>query len=267
MQLSIDNLNKVYPDGTRALDGLSFSVSPGEGVVILGHNGCGKSTLMKCLTGLERPTSGRLSLGGVDLMSASHRELRPLRQRIGCVFQKFNMVGNLSALQNVLFGLMGRHGILASHALTASRQSRLAAMEALERVGLSHLAARRTDTLSGGQQQRVAIARMLMQDAEIVLADEPVASLDPRAGREVMELLWAVVRERGMTVLCVLHQIDLAREFGERLIGLHSGQLAFDSPADEISDADITALYQTDTPQEAATDERIIVAPQRTAQA
>ncbi|MGJ7456630.1 phosphonate ABC transporter ATP-binding protein [Halomonas sp. RA08-2] len=267
MQLSIDNLTKVYPDGTRALDGLSFNVSSGEGVVILGHNGCGKSTLMKCLTGLERPTSGRLSLAGVDLSSASRRELRPLRQRIGCVFQKFNMVGNLSVLQNVLFGLMGRHGILASHALTASRPSRLGAMEALDRVGLAHLAARRTDTLSGGQQQRVAIARMLMQDAEIVLADEPVASLDPRAGREVMELLWEVVRERGMTVLCVLHQIDLAREFGERLIGLHSGQLAFDSPSSEISNADITALYQTAITQEADTDERVIVAPQRPAQA
>jgi len=149
MQLSIDNLTKVYPDGTRALDGLSFDVSPGEGVVILGHNGCGKSTLMKCLTGLE-PTSGRLSLAGLDLTSASRRELRPLRQRIGCVFQKFNMVGNLSVLQNVLFGLMGRRGILASHALTASRQSRQEAMEALERVGLAHLAARRTGTLSGG---------------------------------------------------------------------------------------------------------------------
>jgi phosphonate transport system ATP-binding protein len=267
MQLSIDTLTKVYPDGTRALDGLSFDVSPGEGVVILGHNGCGKSTLMKCLTGLERPTSGRLSLAGVDLASASRRELRPLRQRIGCVFQKFNMVGNLSVLQNVLFGLMGRRGILASHALTASRQSRQEAMEALERVGLSHLAARRTDTLSGGQQQRVAIARMLMQDAEIVLADEPVASLDPRAGREVMELLWSVVRERGMTVLCVLHQVELAREYGERLIGLRAGRLAFDRPVRQVSDLDLTELYQTQPTLETKPDEPSVARTQRPAQA
>ena len=266
MQLSISNLAKTYPDGTRALNGVSFEVSPGEGVVILGHNGCGKSTLMKCLTGLERPSSGRLVLDGIDITNASRRDLRPLRQRIGCVFQKFNMVGNLSVLQNVLFGLMGRRGIMASHALTASHASRMAAMEALDRVGLSHLAARRTDTLSGGQQQRVAIARMLMQDAEIVLADEPVASLDPKAGREVMELLWSVVRERGMTVLCVLHQIEFAREFGERLVGLQAGQLAFDQPASEISDSDITALYQTNTPKEAATDGHTINAP-RAAQA
>jgi len=267
MQLSIDNLTKVYPDGTRALAGLSFDVSPGEGVVILGHNGCGKSTLMKCLTGLERPTSGRLSLAGLDLASASRRELRPLRQRIGCVFQKFNMVGNLSVLQNVLFGLMGRRGILASHALTASRHSRQEAMEALERVGLAHLAARRTDTLSGGQQQRVAIARMLMQDAEIVLADEPVASLDPRAGREVMELLWSVVRERKMTVLCVLHQVELAREYGERLIGLRAGRLAFDRPAQQVGDLDLTELYQTQPTLETEPDEPSVVPTQRPAQA
>ncbi len=243
MQLLIENVSKTYPNGTQALNGLTFSVSPGEGVVVLGHNGCGKSTLMKCLTGLEKPTSGSLSIDGVDLQRASHRELKALRQRIGCVFQKFNMVGNLSVLQNVLFGMMGKHGFWASYARTATRQSRYQAMEALERVGLAHLAPRRTDTLSGGQQQRVAIARMLMQDAEIVLADEPVASLDPKAGKEVMELLWSVVKERQMSVLCVLHQIDLAREYGERLIGLHSGQLSFDCSARDISDLEIASLY------------------------
>ncbi|TVP50027.1 MAG: phosphonate ABC transporter ATP-binding protein [Halomonas sp.] len=244
MQLLIENVSKTYPNGTQALNGLTFSVSPGEGVVILGHNGCGKSTLMKCLTGLEKPTGGSLILDGVDIQKAPRRELRALRQRIGCVFQKFNMVGNLSVLQNVLFGLMGRHGFWASYAKTASRQARYQGMEALERVGLAHLAPRRTDTLSGGQQQRVAIARMLMQDAEIVLADEPVASLDPKAGKEVMELLWSIVKERQMSVLCVLHQIDLAREYGERLIGLHSGTLSFDRATGDVSDHDIAALYE-----------------------
>lgn len=244
MQLLIENVSKTYPNGTQALNGLSFSVSPGEGVVILGHNGCGKSTLMKCLTGLEKPTGGSLVLDGIHIQKASRRELRALRQRIGCVFQKINMIGNLSVLQNVLFGLMGRHGFWASYAKTASRQARYQAMAALERVGLAHVAARRTDTLSGGQQQRVAIARMLMQDAEIVLADEPVASLDPKAGKEVMELLWSVVKERQMSVLCVLHQIDLARTYGERLIGLHSGKLSFDRTREDVSDHDIAALYE-----------------------
>lgn len=204
---------------------------------------------MKCLTGLEKPTSGTLSIDGVDLQRSSHRELKALRQRIGCVFQKFNMVGNLSVHQNVLFGLMGKHGFWSSYAVTASRSNRLNAMTALDRVGLAHLATRRTDTLSGGQQQRVAIARMLMQDASIVLADEPVASLDPKAGREVMELLWSVVKERRMSVICVLHQIELAREFGERLIGLHSGLLRFDGPASSISDADIARLYDVHSPE------------------
>ncbi|MFC0466884.1 ATP-binding cassette domain-containing protein [Halomonas alkalicola] len=136
-----------------------------------------------------------------------------------------------------------------------------------ERVGLAHLAARRTDTLSGGQQQRVAIARMLMQDAEIVLADEPVASLDPRAGREVMELLWSVVRERKMTVLCVLHQVELAREYGERLIGLRAGRLAFDRPAQQVGDLDLTELYQTQPTLETEPDEPSVVPTQRPAQA
>lgn len=258
MRLDVVNLKKTYSDGTRALNGLSFSVEPGEGVIILGHNGCGKSTLMKCLTGIEPITSGKIVLDGKDLTNAPRRELRALRQRIGCVFQKFNMVGNLSVLQNVLFGMMGRKGYWACNTLTASKADRLQAMDALERVGLSDLAGRRTDTLSGGQQQRVAIARMLMQDAEIVFADEPVASLDPKAGHEVMELLWSVIKERNMSVICVLHQIEFAREFGERFVGLNSGELLFDAASASISDADIEQLYQIKSPNVANNNEPII---------
>ncbi|MFS1414900.1 phosphonate ABC transporter ATP-binding protein [Vibrio sp. 10N.286.49.C2] len=244
MHLDVNNLNKTYDDGTKALDGISFSVEPGEGVIILGHNGCGKSTLMKCLTGIETITSGSITLNGADLSNASKKNLRNLRQQVGCVFQKFNMVGNLSVLQNVLFGLMGHKSYWSCNTLTASKSDRMLAMDALDRVGLSHLADRRTDTLSGGQQQRVAIARMLMQDAQIVFADEPVASLDPKAGQEVMELLWSVIKEHNMSVICVLHQIEFAREFGERFIGLNSGKLVFDSPSLSISDKAIEDLYQ-----------------------
>ncbi|QIA65731.1 phosphonate ABC transporter ATP-binding protein [Vibrio astriarenae] len=244
MRLDVVDLKKTYSDGTQALNGLSFSVEPGEGVIILGHNGCGKSTLMKCLTGIEPITSGKIVLDGTDLTNAPNRELRALRQRIGCVFQKFNMVGNLSVLQNVLFGMMGKKGYWSCNTLTASKADRHLAMDALDRVGLAHLAGKRTDTLSGGQQQRVAIARMLMQDAEVVFADEPVASLDPKAGHEVMELLWSVIKERNMSVICVLHQIEFAREFGERFVGLNSGQLMFDAASANISDQDIEQLYQ-----------------------
>ncbi|MGF1719225.1 phosphonate ABC transporter ATP-binding protein [Vibrio kyushuensis] len=247
MRLDVQNLKKTYSDGTQALNGLSFNVEQGEGVVILGHNGCGKSTLMKCLTGIEDITEGSIILNGTDLTTAPKRELRELRQKIGCVFQKFNMVGNLSVLQNVLFGLMGRKGYFACNSITANKSDRLLAMDSLERVGLSHLAGRRTDTLSGGQQQRVAIARMLMQDAEIVFADEPVASLDPKAGHEVMTLLWDIIKERKMTVICVLHQIEFAREFGDRFVGLNSGKLMFDSLSSNISQQDIDQLYKINT--------------------
>ncbi|MCL9776087.1 phosphonate ABC transporter ATP-binding protein [Vibrio methylphosphonaticus] len=258
MRLDVVDLKKTYSDGTRALNGLSFSVEPGEGVIILGHNGCGKSTLMKCLTGIEPITSGKIVLDGTNLANAPSRELRALRQRIGCVFQKFNMVGNLSVLQNVLFGMMGRKSYWACNTLTATKADRFHAMDALDRVGLAHLAGRRTDTLSGGQQQRVAIARMLMQDAEVVFADEPVASLDPKAGQEVMELLWSVIKERNMSVTCVLHQIEFARQFGERFVGLNSGELLFDAPSASISDADIEDLYQTKNPTVAENNEPII---------
>lgn len=258
MRLDVIDLKKTYDNGTHALNGLSFSVEPGEGVIILGHNGCGKSTLMKCLTGIEPITSGKIFLDGTDLTNTPSRELRALRQRIGCVFQKFNMVGNLSVLQNVLFGMMGRKGYWACNNLTAAKADRLRAVEALERVGLAHLARRRTDTLSGGQQQRVAIARMLMQDAEIVFADEPVASLDPKAGQEVMELLWSVIKERNMSVICVLHQIEFARQFGERFVGLNSGELRFDAPSVSISDADIEDLYRSKITTVAENHETII---------
>jgi phosphonate transport system ATP-binding protein len=258
MRLDVIDLKKTYDDGTRALNGLNFSVEPGEGVIILGHNGCGKSSLMKCLTGITPITSGKIVLDGTDLTTAPKRELRTLRQRVGCVFQKFNMVGNLSVLQNVLFGMMGREGYWACNSLTASQANRLQALDALDRVGLSHLAGRRTDTLSGGQQQRVAIARMLMQDAEVVFADEPVASLDPKAGYEVMELLWSVIKERNMSVICVLHQLEFAREFGERFIGLNSGELVFDAPASSLSNDDIEHLYQISPPTVATKHEQHI---------
>ena len=255
MELNVVNLEKTYDDGTRALAGISFDVRPGEGVIILGHNGCGKSTLMKCLTGIENISAGNILLDKTDISQVSGRKLRSIRQRIGCVFQKFNMVGNLSVLQNVLFGLMGKKSYFSCHRAIASSADRIKAMEALDRVGLAHLAGRRTDTLSGGQQQRVAIARMLMQDAEIVFADEPVASLDPKAGHEVMELLWSVIKERNMSVICVLHQIEFARAFGQRFIGLNSGRVVFDAAAADISDKDIRQLYQVQTRQEEASNE------------
>ncbi|MFN3615135.1 MAG: phosphonate ABC transporter ATP-binding protein [Rubrimonas sp.] len=246
MRVDIRGVRKTYPDGTEALRGVDLSIAPGEGVVLLGANGCGKSTLMRCMLGLERLTAGEIEIGGVPVHRARRSELRRLRTRFGSVFQQFNLVGNLSVHQNVLFGRLGAHGLLGALSLTAPRAARDQAMACLDRVGLAHLAARRTDTLSGGQQQRVAIARMLMQDARMVFADEPVASLDPRAGREVMDLLFEIVRERRLTVVCVLHQIELATEYAQRLVGLKHGRVVLDGPPGAVDPAAIHDLYEAD---------------------
>ncbi|MCC5829525.1 MAG: phosphonate ABC transporter ATP-binding protein [Phycisphaeraceae bacterium] len=233
---------------TIALEDVHLSVPPGQRLVILGHNGSGKSTMLRCLTRLIEPTHGRVWVEGEPVTGADRRRLRRIRRRMGMVFQKFHLVPNLSVFQNVLFGAMGELGLLGALGLTASLETRGRAMEALERVGLADLASRRADRLSGGQQQRVAIARMLMQQPRIILADEPVASLDPRAGREVMELLWSIAMEQRLTVLCTLHQIDMARQYGERIIGLHRGRIVFDGTGDQLDRRTLAALYATEHP-------------------
>lgn len=257
MRLAVHDLHKVYADGTRALDGVSFDVGEGEGLVILGANGCGKSTLLRCALGLETITSGSITLDGVDIGAAKARALAQLRRRMGSVFQQFNLVPSLSAFQNVLFGRVGRDGFWASCSFTAGAETRERAMDCLERVGLAERARQRVDQLSGGQQQRVAIARMLMQEPEIVFADEPVASLDPRAGREVMDLLWNVVTERGITVVCVLHQLELARAYAGRIIGMKQGKVALDAPPSALTEGELLELYAGEVRDAARPDEDI----------
>lgn len=244
MDIKAEAVAKTYADGTEALKGVDFSIPSGEGVVILGPNGCGKSTLLRCMLGLEKLSSGRITVGATDIGAARRGELAALRRSLGSVFQHFNLVGNLTVFQNVLFGRLGRDGLLKSLSATTPSVTRKRALDCLDRVGLADLARRRTDTLSGGQQQRVAIARMLMQDARIVFADEPVASLDPKAGREVMDLLWEVVRERDLTVVCVLHQVDLALEYAGRVIGMKAGRVAFDAAPAALTRPAIEDLYR-----------------------
>ncbi len=246
MEVVVQEVAKTFPDGARVLEAVDFSIASGEGVVLLGANGCGKSTLLRCMLGLEPLTGGRILIDGVDVARSRGTELRRLRARVGTVFQQFNLVGNLSVLQNVLFGRLGSDGIWGSLAMTAPARLRERGMACLDRVGLAHLAGRRTDTLSGGQQQRVAIARMLMQDAGIVFADEPVASLDPRAGREVMDLLFEIVHERRLTVVCVLHQLDLATAYADRIIGLKGGRVVLDGKPGRFSEDAYADLYAAD---------------------
>lgn len=250
MDVVVTGVGKTYPDGTEVLKGLDLQIASGEGVVLLGANGCGKSTLLRCMLGLETLSKGDIQLSGLSIQKQKGRNLRRLRSRIGSVFQQFNLVGNLSVFQNVLFGRLGNDGLLLSLNLTCSRANRELAMHCLERVGLAHLAAKRTDSLSGGQQQRVAIARMLMQDVQIVFADEPVASLDPRAGREVMDLLFEIVHERKLTVICVLHQLELATEYAQRLVGLKQGKVVMDCTPSHVTQQELAALYEVASMEE-----------------
>ncbi|MBK5935543.1 MULTISPECIES: phosphonate ABC transporter ATP-binding protein [Halorhodospira] len=242
--IECSDLHKSY-EKLRVLRGIDFRMEAGEGVVLLGANGCGKSTLMRCISGLERPQQGGVRVLGTDLAQAGRRSLREARTRIGMVFQKFNLVQNLSVFQNVLYGASGRHRSFWSvTAPFAAAEERDYAMHCLERVNLADRAGQRADQLSGGQQQRVAIARTLMQQPTVVLADEPVASLDPRSAREVMELLWGIVREERLSLLCCLHQLDFAEEFGERALGMKAGRIVLDRPMADIRRAELDALYE-----------------------
>ncbi|WBL18845.1 phosphonate ABC transporter ATP-binding protein [Citricoccus sp. NR2] len=240
-------LSKEFPHGMRALDGIDLSVRAGETVVLLGANGSGKSTLQKCLTRLVAPTAGTARVLGTEVTTASTSEITRLRRRVGVVHQKINLVRELSVLTNVIHGSLGRVRAPRNwFAATARAEERDEAMAALERVGLADVAGRRAEQLSGGQQQRVAIARMLMQRPELVLADEPVAALDPRAGRVVMDMLWQIVAEHGITLICTLHQLELARAYGDRVVALRDGRIELDTRMNLVADAELEGLYTSD---------------------
>lgn len=242
--IEVKNLHKRFGE-VHVLRGLDFEVQRGEGVILLGANGCGKSTLMRSICGLTPTNQGEILIQGQSLQKASRRKVMAMRNKVGVVFQKFNLVGNLSVFQNVLYGALGssRWGLLGCMGPFASQEKRDQAMACLERVSLADKAGQKAENLSGGQQQRVAIARMLMQKPEIVLADEPIASLDPKSGQEVMELLWDVVQEQGLTVICTLHQLDIALHYGERFIGMKAGRVEIDARKGETSKEELETLY------------------------
>ncbi|CAN5715983.1 phosphonate ABC transporter ATP-binding protein [soil metagenome] len=202
----INELSKRFPGGTLALSNVSFDVPAGELCVLVGLSGSGKSTLLRHLNGLHHPTGGRVEVLGTDVVEASRPELRRLRRRVGFVFQQFNLVGRLSCLENVLSGALGRVRWPRFGVVSYPKAMRREALAHLERVDLADRAFQRADTLSGGQQQRVAIARTLLQGPEVLLADEPVASLDPESSAQVMDVLFRICVEERLTVLCSLHQ-------------------------------------------------------------
>ncbi len=244
--IRVDRLTKRFGSGDAAitaLDEVTFDVRAGEVVVLLGLSGSGKSTLLKHVNGLQAPTSGGGTVLGTDLATARAGQLRALRRRIGFVFQQFHLVGRLTVLENVCTGALGslrgpRLGLFAY-----PRAVRETALERLDRVGLADWAFQRADTLSGGQQQRVAVARALMQEPRVLLADEPVASLDPESSAQVMRLLKEIAAQGDLTVLCSLHQVDLALSFADRIVGLRAGRVVMDSSAAGTGREDIGRLY------------------------
>ena len=239
--LDIRNLSKRYGEQT-ALRDVSFSAKPGEFIVILGRSGAGKSTLMRCINRLVSPTSGEILFDGAAFQD-DRRHLRLLRRRIGMIFQHFNLVKRLSVLSNVLTGVLGYKSLLPSLAFHFTRAEKLAALECLDRVNMSHKAFQRADTLSGGEQQRVAIARALNQNPALLLADEPVASLDPTIARTVLRDLKRINEDMGLTVLLNIHQVNYAREFGGRVIGLAGGVIAFDDHVSKLDDDVLHRIY------------------------
>jgi phosphonate transport system ATP-binding protein len=234
--------------GNWALKQVSFDVPQGQVVVLLGSSGSGKSTLLRHVDGFENPTTGQIWVHGQLVNGLKNTPLRKLRSQIGFIFQRFELVGPLSALENVLTGASARIRGPRLGAWTYPKALRNEAMEQLERVGLAQFAAQRTDTLSGGQLQRVAIARALMQHPSILLADEPVSSLDPESSHEVMTLIREIAARDGLTVLCSLHQVELALSWGDRIVGLRQGEVVLDTPTELVTKDQVLPLYQRPAP-------------------
>ncbi|WP_336853498.1 phosphonate ABC transporter ATP-binding protein [Sinomonas albida] len=228
---------------TRALSGVDLTVERGEVVVLLGLSGSGKSTLLRHLDGLELPTRGDVEVLGRSLPKLKAHELRHVRARVAMIFQQFELVPSLTVLENVLTGALARLKGPRLGLWAYPKQLKLAALTHLDRVGMLEKAYERADQLSGGQQQRVAIARALMQSPEILLADEPVASLDPESSAQVMRLIREIAADDGLTVVCSLHQVDLALGWGDRIVGLRHGEVVLDTPAVGLSKSQVMEIY------------------------
>jgi len=232
--LEIKNLTKVYDDGTVALKDISFTVEPGEFLVIIGLSGSGKSTLLRCINRLIDPTEGQILWDGQDITAAEADQLRQVRRQIGMIFQHFNLVKRSSVLNNVLSGRLGYVRPVNSLLQHFPAKDREMAWKALERVGITDQARKQARELSGGQQQRVGIARALMQQPRMILADEPVASLDPVLAHSILGYLEELNKEEKITVLCSLHYLDLVQRYGTRVIGLRAGRIVYRGSQQEI---------------------------------
>ncbi|MDO9577191.1 MAG: phosphonate ABC transporter ATP-binding protein [Candidatus Cloacimonadales bacterium] len=244
--IEIKNLHKVYARGTHALKGINLNVKEGEFCILLGLSGSGKSTLLRCMNKLIDSTSGEIRICDEDVVSALGNNLRRIRRQIGMIFQQFNLIKNLSALTNVLTGKLGYVSLGHSIMFTQHKDDVNIARDNLKRVGLLDFANKKVKNLSGGQQQRVAIARALMQNPKLILADEPVASLDPATADSVMKYLGELNKKDNMTVICSLHFLSLARKYGTRVVALKDGEIVFEGSPKEIDEKKFQEIYGED---------------------
>ena len=240
--LILDGVVKQFGT-TRAVDGVSLRIEPGQFVGIIGRSGAGKSTLLRMINRLAEPTAGSISCNGTEVTRLQGRALRDWRRRCAMIFQQFNLVGRLDVLTNVLMGRLAHTSLLRALPKLWSEEDRAIAFSALDQLDIAGLASQRAEELSGGQQQRVAICRALVQEPEIILADEPVASLDPRNAMIVMDALQRINRHFGLTVLCNIHSLDLARTYCDRLVGMANGRVVFDDVPAALTEEVARALY------------------------
>ena len=239
--LEIENLKKTFDGGTEALRGVNLKVKRGEFLSILGPSGSGKTTLLRSINGLEKIENGKIFF---DDEKIDENYLPEVQKKTGMIFQDFNLVNNLSAINNVLTGLLNSSSKFLSMFYLFTKEQKLEALQSLETVGLLKKAYKRADELSGGQRQRVGIARAIIKKPLLLLADEPVASLDPKAAELIMSLLKKVNRESNITVICNLHQVDLASKYSDRIVGLLDGEIKFDQPAFKIDKTGINQIYK-----------------------
>lgn len=241
--ISVRNLTKTYDNGVKALKGVSFDVYPGEFLVVIGLSGSGKSTLLRCLNRLHNPSSGEIIFDGERVDQVEGRKILALRKNIAMIFQHFNLIPRHSVLSNVMMGRLGSTGTLASLLSLFTSDDQKKAMEYLKLVGIESKARVRADQLSGGQQQRVAIARALCQNPKVLLADEPVASLDPATCHVVMDYLKKVNQELGITMICNLHFLSLVRQYATRVIAMKAGEIVYQGSPNEINEAWFEKIY------------------------
>lgn len=241
--LAIQDLIKRYKTGDLALDSVTLSVPAGQVLGLIGPSGAGKSTLIRCVNRLVEPTSGTVKLGGTDVTALSRGALGQVRRRMGMIFQEYALVDRLSVMENVLSGRLGYVGFWRSVVRAFPREDIARALALLERVGLSEHVDKRADALSGGQRQRVGIARALVQEPELLLIDEPTASLDPKTSRLIMRLIVELCAERKLAAIVNIHDVALAQVFVQRIVGLRKGRIVFDGAADRLDAAALTEIY------------------------